>query len=221
MVVLATKVYVEGDARERALRSLDALVSNRIGELAVDFEIGVRHDEFPSVTVSGEDAPVARRALAEEWGTITPDHAADEVYVGTLEGWDEDGFRLDAGRTVRVGPEGLELGGGSPTRLVDRFGLVQHQCLEFVAGQDPALADVARDRLFDWQRGGGRVNVNSVTRAEARAAVNRAGHAEDIVTVERLGLLEQSVICAPGTDPPGLVADLGPHLPGEMRAVMP
>ncbi|NIS37526.1 MAG: DUF2110 family protein, partial [Actinobacteria bacterium] len=67
----------------------------------------------------------------------------------------------------------------------------------------------------------GRVNVNSATRSEVRATVNRAGHADDIVTVERLGLLEQSVVCAEGTDPPGILAAIGPHLPAEMRAVLP
>jgi len=54
-----------------------------------------------------------------------------------------------------------------------------------------------------------------------RATVNRAGHAEDIVTVERLGLLEQSVVCAEGTDPPGLLASVGGYLPSELLCVIP
>jgi hypothetical protein len=65
------------------------------------------------------------------------------------------------------------------------------------------------------------VNVNSATRAAVRATVNRAGHARDVVTVERLGLLEQSVVCAPETDPPGLLASIGEHLPAELLAVVP
>ncbi len=221
MVVLATKVYVEGDARDRALRSLESLVENRIGELAVEYTIGLRHDRFPSVTIDGDDAPVARRALAEEWGTIAPNRDEDELVVGTLERWNAEGFTLDAGETIHVPTGGLGLGTGEPARLVERFGLVQHQRLECVTGSAPRLGEATRDRLFGWQRGPGRVNVNSVTRGEVRATVNRAGHAEDIVTVERLGLLEQSVVCREGTDPPGLLADLGPHLPGEMRCVMP
>ena len=63
--------------------------------------------------------------------------------------------------------------------------------------------------------------MNSATRAEARATVNRAGHAQDIVTVERLGLLEQSIVCREGTDPPGLVASIGEYLPAELLAVVP
>ena len=222
MVVLATKVYVTGDARERALGSLDSLVENAIGDLDIEYDIGLRHDDFPSVTVTGEDATAARNFLREEWGEITPDKRDGETYVGTLESWDEDGFVLEAGESVRIPTEKLGLGGGSPAQIRKRFGLVQHLPLRFVAGETPALASAEQDRLFDWTRAeNGRVNVNSATRAEVRATVNRAGHAEDIVTVERLGLLEQSIVCKPDTDPPGLLASIGGYLPSELLAVVP
>jgi len=221
MVVLATKVYVEGRARERALDSLGALVENDLAELSVSFEVGLRHDGFPSVTVEGADAPAARNLLRERWGEVTPDLAAGETYVGTLEVWDEEGFVLDAGERVRIPTGELGLGPGTPGQVRERFGLVQHVPLRFVHGDPPRLADVDRDRLYDWRRGSGRVNVNSATRSEVRATVNRAGHAEDIVAVERLGLLEQSVVCAEGTDPPGLLASIGGHLPSELLCVIP
>ncbi|WP_255196793.1 DUF2110 family protein [Halorarius litoreus] len=225
MVVLATKVYVSGDARDRTLDSLDSLVANDLGDLDVEWTIGLRDDGFPSVTVQGADATAARNVLREEWGAITPHRDVGETYVGTLEHWDEDGFVLDAGEPVRVGANELGLGSGSPSQIRTRFGLVQHMPLRFIepeAGKPAALADAERDRLYDWTRAEmGRVNVNSATRAEVRATVNRSGHAEDIVTVERLGLLEQSIICTPETDPPGLLSDIGPHLPSEMLCVIP
>ena len=271
MVVLATKVYVEGDARERSLDSLRSLVNNQLGDLDVTVEIGVRHDDFPSVTVEGEDAVVARNVLRAEWGEIVPDLEPGETYVGTLERWDDDGFVLDAGQAVRIPTEGLGLGPGSPAQIRERFGLVQHLPLEFVyeegsngaesgaeaedepgvefdnesaseaedesgvaAGSDTdgqrasnrhpggtRLSDDERDRLFEWTRGSGRLNVNSSTRGEVRATLNRAGHAQDYVTVERLGLLEQSVICKPETDPPGLLASVGSYLRAELRCVVP
>ncbi|WP_254838270.1 DUF2110 family protein [Natronomonas marina] len=223
MVVLATKVYVEGEARRRALDSLESLVANDLADLDVEFTLGLRDDEFPSVTVTGEDATVARNLLAAEWGAITPHRETGETHVGTLESWDDEGFVLDAGEEVRVPAEELGLGQGSPAQVRKRFGLVQHVPLRFVEAEDgPArLADDERDRLYEWTRGTDRVNVNSATRAEVRATVNRAGHAEDIVTVERLGLLEQSIVCREGTDAPGLLADVGPHLRSELLAVVP
>ncbi|RKD97870.1 DUF2110 family protein [Halopiger aswanensis] len=224
MVVLATKLYVEGDARERALDSLRSLVDNEIGDLEVEFELGVRHDDFPSVTIEGEDATVARNVLREEFGEIVPDLEAGETYVGTLESWDDEGFVLDAGQAVRIPADELDLGPGSPTQIRERYGLVQHVPLRFVyGGEDEAstLADEEVDRLYEWTRGAGRLNVNSATRAEVRATLNRAGHAQDYVTVERLGLLEQSVICTDDTDPPGLLASVGEYLPAELRCVVP
>jgi hypothetical protein len=226
MVVLATKLYVKGDARERSLQSLRSQVGDLLGDLDVAVDVGVRDDEFPSVTVQGEDAAVARNLLREEWGEVTPHRTPGEVHVGTLERWDDDGFYLDAGgnEEVFVPSEGIGLGQGTPSQVRTRFGLVQHVPLRFVEDEEDGvarLADEERDRLYEWTRGGGRVNVNSATRAEVRATFNRAGHAEDVVTVERLGLLEQSVICREGTDPPGLIASVGKYLPAEMLAVVP
>ncbi|MFQ3319631.1 MAG: hypothetical protein ACI8UR_002298 [Natronomonas sp.] len=224
MVVLATKVYVLGESRRRAMDSLKSLVQNDLEDLDVDFTVGLRDDDFPSVTVTGEDAPVARNLLEEEWGAITPHRTAGETYVGTLESWDGDGFVLDAGEPVRIPADELDLGQGTPSQIRKRFGLVQHMPLRFTEGEEgePAsLADAERDRLYEWTRGSDRVNANSATRAQVRATVNRAGHADDIVTVERLGLLEQSVICYEDTDAPGLLADIGPYMESELLAVVP
>jgi len=221
MVVLATRCYVAGDARERALDSLRSLVDDAVGDLAVSFTLGVREDEFPSVTLEGPDAVAARNLLREEFGEITTHLEPEAVHVGTLERWDEDGFHLDAGRRVTIPSEQLGLGPGSPAQIRRRFGLVQHVPLRFVIEDGTArLANAERDRLYDWTRGAGRVTVNSATRAEVRATVNRAGHAEDIVTVERLGLLEQSIVCPEDTDPPGLLSSIGEYLSAELLAVV-
>jgi hypothetical protein len=223
MVVLATKCYVDGDARSRALDGMEAMVDDDLGDLDVEWTVGVRDDDFVSVTVEGPDATVARNLLRERWGEVPTDGRLTDgdTYVGTLESWDDDGFVLDAGVRVRIPTAELGLGPGSPAQIRDRFGLVQHLPLEFVAGDPARLSDDERDRLYDWSRGRGRVNVNSTTRGEARATVNRAGHAGDIVTVERLGLLEQSIVCAEGTDPPGLLASVGQYLPAELKCVIP
>ncbi|MFT4880113.1 MAG: hypothetical protein ACI9CA_000641 [Natronomonas sp.] len=221
MVVLATKCYVDGEARERALDGLTAMVGDDVGDLDVEYDVGVREDDFPAVTVDGADAVAARNLLRERWGEVTPHLEPGETAVGTLDSWDDDGFVLDAGREVRVPADELGLGRGSPAQVRKRFGLVQHLPLRFVPGDPPRLAEAEQDRLYEWTRGTGRVNVNSATRAEIRATVNRAGHADDILTVERLGLLEGSIVCAEGTDPPGLLASIGGYLRSELLAVVP
>ncbi|MDY7081088.1 MAG: DUF2110 family protein, partial [Halobacteria archaeon] len=120
-----------------------------------------------------------------------------------------------------------ELGRGTPEQIRERYGLVQHMPLEVVwDGDEPRLSDEQVDRLWGWRKDenqgyGGRVNVNSATRSEVRATVNRSGHAHDIVTVERLGILEQSIVCNEDTEPPGLLADIGSYIRGEMKCVVP
>ncbi|MFB6251119.1 MAG: DUF2110 family protein [Halobellus sp.] len=224
MVVLATKCYVSGDARTRALDSFGSLLDNDIGELAVEWSVRVRDDDFIAVDLEGEDATAAANVLAESWSEVTPEFETGETYVGTLESWDDEGWTLDVGdgATVRIPTDELGLGTGTATQIRDRFGAVQHLPLRFVYGEPARLADAERDRLYEWTRedGSGRVNVNSATRGEVRATVNRAGHAADIVTVKRLGLLEQSIICPEDTDPPGLLASIGSHLRSELKCVL-
>ena len=220
MVVLATKCYVEGNAQERALDSLTSMVADDVGNLEVETEVGLRDDDFPTVTLSGPDETAARNILRERWGEITPHFETGTTYVGTLESWDEEKLTLDAGREVDVPRSELGLGQGSPDQIRTRFGLVQHLPLRFVYDDPPRLAEETQDRLYEWTRGDGRVNVNSATRGEVRATVNRAGHPHDIVTVERLGLLEQSIVCKAETDPPGLLADIGSYLPSELLCVV-
>ncbi len=216
MVVLATKVY--GD-RDPALQSLDELVNNDIGQLEIDYQVGVRHDQFASVTIDGPDAVAARNRLAEQWGTITPDFEAGEIYRGTLEGWPSDGFVVDVGRELEVPAAELGLGEGTPEQVATRFGLVRHMPIQIRYGDPPTLAEATVDRLYEWRRGPGRLQANGVTRGQFRATINRAGHAHDIETIERLGLLEQSAICRPDTDPPGLLASIGPYLDGDLACV--
>ena len=222
MVVLATKCYVAGDARDRALDSLEALLRDALGDLTVEWTAGVRDDDWVSCALSGEDEVVARNLLREQWDEVPSHLSPNETYVGTLESWGDEALSVDVGpRTLEVAAEDLGLGPGTATQVRDRFGLVQHQRLRVVNADPPCLADEEIDQLYDWSRGTGRLNVNSATRGEVRATVNRAGHARDVVTIERLGLLEQSVVCTESTDPPGLLAAVGAHLPAELRCVVP
>ncbi len=220
MVTLASKIYVDGDARQRAQKSLAGIIENLTADVVVDTDIEIGPDGFPTVTVEGPDATAVRSLLAETFGLIPDQLDPGETYVGTLSAWDDTGFTLDAGTPVQVPADRIGLGPGTPEQLRTRFGLVQHLPLEFVYDDPPRLSEAQRDQLYEWRRGPGRVNVNSATRSEVRATINRAGHAQDIVTVERLGILEHSIICRDQTDPPGLIAEIGPYLPAELYAVV-
>jgi|TARA_A100001037_G_C15153029_1_gene640932 hypothetical protein len=221
MVTLATKIYVKGDARDRAIRSLDSIISNDIGQLNVSYDISFTPQHFPEISIHGEDEVAATSILIETWGEILPPVKNGSEYIGTLSSWDDQGFLLDSLEPVRIPSNNLGLGPGTPAQIRQRFGLVQHMPLTFIQGEPASLSKKELDRLYSWRRGLGRVNVNSATKSEVRATVNKSGHAKDIVSVERVGLLEQSIICSAGTDPPGILAAIGPYLPSEMKCVIP
>ncbi|MFB6284315.1 MAG: DUF2110 family protein [Halobacteria archaeon] len=219
--VLNARIYVSGGARERALDSFGSQVRNLLEDLDAEPDIDLRKDDRIEVAIDGDDSEAASSLLEEKYGRMETDPEEDESYIGTLESWGPEGFTIDVGSDVQVQSSELEeLGKGNPSQIRERYGLVQHVPLEVTYGETPKLSDVQVDSLWGWRKGNGRLNVNSATRSEVRATVNRAGHADDIVTVERLGVLEQSVICREGTDPPGLLADVGGYIQGEMKCVV-
>ena len=225
MLRLAQQCYVHGDARGRALQGLRAMLDDRVGELDVTMDIEVADEEYVNVRFDGSDAGVAEAVIAEGFVTV-----AEAPEVATSSGavllrWDAEGWTVGLGPGVRrtLAAEELGLGPGDGLQLRERFGVVQHMPVEVDLTRTPTLSETTRDLLYEWRRdeAGGRVTVNSVTRGQLRATINRAGLADAIITIERIGLLEQSVRCAEGTDPPGVVAAIGPYLPAEMKCVIP
>jgi hypothetical protein len=49
--------------------------------------------------------------------------------------------------------------------------------------------------------------------------LKRSGHIRDIYAIERLGILEHSIVCKHGTDAPGLIPIIGPLLESELGCV--
>lgn len=219
--VLNAKIYVAGDAGDRAMDSFRGTVGDALEDLDADVDPSLRDDDRIEVSVAGDDAEAAVGYLVDRFGRMETDPADGETGIGTLERWSEDALVLDVGTDVAVPAAALDdLGPGDPSQLRERYGLVQHVPLEIEHGDPPRLTDDQVDALWSWRKGPGRLNVNSVTRSEIRATLNRAGHAQDVVRIERLGLLEQSVVCTDSTDPPGLLADVGGYVRGEMRCVV-
>lgn len=219
--VLNATVYVSGDAADRALTSFRGTVDDALDELDVDLGVTLRDDDRIAVSAGGDDAEAAIGYLVDRFGRMTTEPEPGERYRGTMESWDDDGLTVDVGTEIEVPVEGLEdLGPGDASQIRERYGLVQHVPLDVRYGDEPRLTEDQVDALWSWRKGAGRLNVNSVTRSEIRATINRAGHADDVVRIERLGLLEQSVVCTDSTDPPGLLASIGQYVRGEMRCVI-
>ena len=76
-----------------------------------------------------------------------------------------------------------------------------------------ALTDRQESHFKDWERYPfDRVVVLGSTINSVRRAIERTGLAKDVVRVERLSLASTILICKLGTEAPGVISELGPHL---------
>jgi len=69
--VLNAKIYVAGDARERALDSARGVIADRVSELEFEHEVELREDDRLEVSGVGDDAEAALALLVEEFGEYT------------------------------------------------------------------------------------------------------------------------------------------------------
>jgi hypothetical protein len=76
-----------------------------------------------------------------------------------------------------------------------------------------ALTDRQESYFKDWERYPfDRLVVLGSTINSVHRAIERTGLAKDIVRVERLSLASTILICKLGTQAPGVISELGPHL---------
>ena len=58
-----------------------------------------------------------------------------------------------------------------------------------------------------------RLLISGITRHHLKKVVIKSGHLRDIVAIERLGFLEEMIICKRGTNAPGMLSEIGSLLP--------
>ncbi len=67
-----------------------------------------------------------------------------------------------------------------------------------------------------------RLIINGVTRHHLKKIITKTGHFRDVVAIERLGILEEMIVCKPGTNAPGILSKIGPLLPNsEIQLFVP
>ena len=201
-------------------RSFEAILHNDLNGLRVVHSLRVT--KLISVTLSGPDEEFAAGLLTKKYGKLHGVERGDVVRAW-LTMVNDEGFTLDAGCTLVLVPYSRlkPLGRGTAPQVASRFGLIQ--CLPFeVRLVEADAAEFTKnqiDALWRWKKGTDRINVNNATRAQIHAALKRTGHGRDVYAIERLGILEHSIVCKPGTDGPGLVPRIGPFLDSELGCV--
>jgi hypothetical protein len=205
---------------DKVYRSFEALLQHDLKNLRVTYSIALA--KWITVSVSGPDEKQAVARLVQKYDRLR-DVRPGVIFRARLAKIHNDGLSLDAAsKTVFVPHHRLKpLGRGTVLQVASRFGLIQCLPLEvkLVAEFEAEFTKKQIDTFWRWKKGPDRINVNHASRAQIKAVLKQTGHTRDIYAVERLGILEHSIVCKRGTDAPGLVPIIGPMLESELGCV--
>jgi len=187
----------------KVARSFEAMLRNDLNGLSVTCSLTLT--SWISVTVVGSEEQVAADVLVKQYGELRDARPGDIVRAWLAE-INEDGIALDTGcKRVSVPCVRLEpFGRGTVEQIASRFGLIHCMPLQIrlVGEFDAEFTKNQIDVLWRWKKG-----------------TDRSRHSRDVYAIERLGILEHSIICKKGTDAPGLVPRIGPYLESELACV--
>lgn len=223
IIAIAEKLY--GDI-DYAVKAMEDSLRADIGDLDVEYRAYPDEDGWVIVELKGEDAEAAANYLLEKHGRPAEQVEEGRTYTGRIEHIDKKGMIVDVGIPV-LAPRLDELGQGTPLQIAERFGLIRMRPIEIEItrnGGNPfaRISKEQADRLWAWRKDTHqRVVVNGATRSQVKSALAKKGHGKDVLGVEKLGFLEQVIVCREGTDAPGIISSIGPLLNSEMKAIIP
>lgn len=227
MIKVVTLQHIYGKNRVRMSDLLKTLTENELKDLEVKVEISITPENWVEFSLEGEDEEVSANFLISRYGIPAAKAEVGRTYRGFLQAFGEDVFLVNIGIPVRVETEELKaFGSGKPAQIASRFGLIPHLPveIEIIEANKKIKARFTKKQLdiwWSWKKAStDRVIVNAATRSEIKNAIKKTGHGRDIYEIERLGLLENAIVCRENTDGPGIVAAIGPRLKSEMGVVI-
>jgi hypothetical protein len=205
---------------EKANKAFQATLKNKLKHL--DVNITVDSHEWMKVTLTGKDEEFAANYLISIYGSPHKLNIGD-IITGRLANIDEHSIKVDVGLKFAFVLKGnfKHFGAGTPKQIASRFGFVKQLPVEVrVTGiREVEFTKKQIDTFWKWKKGTDRVIVNGATRGQIRSVLKRTGHLRDTIRIEKLGILEHSIICKKGTDAPGIISDIGPYLKSDLGCV--
>ncbi len=221
---LLFNIYAEA---ERALSSLGGMLSNDVADLDANIDVSLTDGNWVNVEIEGEDEEFALNFLIQKYGFPVENVVSGQICKGNISSISTGGVTVNVGIDVTVDRGQLKvLGAGDVSQITSRFGMILHQPVEIevIEVKDNPVARFTKaqvDTWWEWKKAPtDRLLVNSTTRSHLKDAIKRTGHGRDIYGIERLGLLENMIICREDTDAPGLVSEIGPRISGEIGVII-
>ncbi|MDI3476458.1 MAG: hypothetical protein PWQ79_17 [Thermococcaceae archaeon] len=233
-IVILEKVYGDRSGFMKLDRRLKAL----LGELEVTWKLSATVKNWVKVSLSGEDEEVSANLIREEFGEVPYTLRAlmeGETYRGRFIDLGKVGYGayVDIG-IFRPAPKDAliplyylkSLFGDFPVReLIKRFGWVDNlpvevevKSVEFGAREiEVAFSEEYLKRLKGWlEDGHDKLFITGTITENVENALIKTGHGRDVRRIEELGLMETLVVLKKGTQAPGIIKEIGPHLKGAM-----
>ncbi|MHA1263850.1 MAG: DUF2110 family protein [Candidatus Helarchaeota archaeon] len=235
-ITILEKSY--GSYKTAALKFFQQSLSDELQGLEVQINrISLTPHQWITIELEGEDEEAAYNFLSHKYERIVSfsDLEVNQIRRGRLIQTGKYGFGLfidigiNSSKTIDAFlplyrlREQLTPDEKFPLRnIVTLFGFldnlslsVQIESLDRLTRKvQVALAAAQLATFKEWVRSKfERLIVTGVTRHHLKKILVKSGHFRDIVAIERLGFLEEMVICKRGTNAPGILSEIGRLLP--------
>ncbi|NJE11324.1 DUF2110 family protein [Thermococcus sp. MAR1] len=233
-VVILEKVY--GD--RSGFLKLDKKLKALLGDLEVEWKLSAVKKNWIKVSLSGEDEEISANLVREEFGEVPYKLSAvkeGETYRGRFVDLGKVGYGayVDIGIFTPRPKDALlplyylkETFGEMPVRQMIRdFGWVDNLPVEVVVTKvefgarevELAFSDAQLKRIKTWLSDGyDKLFIAGTVSENIEKALIKTGHGRDVKRIEELGLMETLLILKKGTQAPGIIKEIGPHLRGTL-----
>lgn len=237
-VVIPEKVY--GD--RSGFLKLDKKLKALFGDLDVEWKLSAVTKNWVRVSLEGEDEEISANLVRDEFGEIPQSLRAIEegqVYRGKLIDLGKVGYGayVDIG-ILRPRPKDALIPlyylkrtfGEKPVRqLIRELGWVDYLPLEVEVSKvefgarevEVALSEKQLKRIRSWlEDGHDKLFITGTVSENVERALIKTGHGRDVKRVEELGLMETMLVLKKGTQAPGIIKEIGPHLKGALMGAI-
>lgn len=231
-VVILEKVYGDRSGFDKLNRKLRPLLA----DLEVEWKLSATTKNWVKVSLSGEDEEVSANLVREEFGEVP--YSLRNVEVGkTYRGRFIDLGKVGYGAYVDIGifkprPKDALIPlyylkktfGDKPVRqMIREFGWIDNlpvevevTDIEFGAREvELAFSEAQLRKIKEWLSDGhDKLFIAGTISEKVEEALIKTGHGRDVKRMEELGLMETLLVLKKGTQAPGIIKEIGPHLKG-------